>query len=414
MSATASSLHLAPADPAYRANPYPLLARLRAEDPVHWSPALKGWVVTRYADVQNVMRASQMSADRITPFYASLPTDTKARVESLVRYLGKWLVFRDPPDHTRIRALIARAFTPKALAEIRPAVESIVAHLLVGLQGRSEIDLVADFANPLPAYVIMDMLGIPRAMLADFKTWSDEIRLFIGTAKSTPDKYERTRRGVEAMAAAFRDLIADHRRARKTDILQTLIDAHEDGQGRLTDDELIANAILFLFAGHETTTALIAVGSAALMRNPEQRRRFLALDKPEAIATAIEEMLRFDGPTPAMVRIALDDHVLSGKRIAKGDRVYTMIASANRDPSVFDDPDTFDIARTPNPHMTFGFGTHFCLGAPLARMEAQIALPRLHAMYPEMEMLGGDLDWADGLVLRGPARLPVRLGRRRS
>lgn len=406
---TSAALHLDPGDPSYRANPYPLLARLRDEDPVHWSPALKGWVVTRYADVQHVMRASDMSADRITPFYASLPSDTKARVESLVRYLGKWLVFRDPPDHTRIRTLIARAFTPKALAEIRPNVESIVTHLLDRLEGRSEIDLVADFANPLPAYVIMDMLGIPRAMLADFKTWSDDIRLFIGTAKSTPDKYARTRRGVEAMAGAFRELIADHRRARKNDILQTLIDAHEDGQGRLTDDELIANAILFLFAGHETTTALIAVGSAALMRNPGERRRFLALDGPEPVATAVEEMLRFDGPTPAMVRIALKDHALIGKNIAKGDRVYTMIASANRDPSVFSEPDRFDITRSPNPHMTFGFGTHFCLGAPLARMEAQIALPRLHAAYPAMRMVAGDLDWADGLVLRGPTRLPVRL-----
>jgi len=406
--------HLDPGDPAYRANPYPVLAQLREADPVHWSPALKGWVVTRYEDVQTVMRAAAMSADRITPFYASLPSETRSRVESLVRYLGRWLVFRDPPDHTRLRGLIARAFTPKALADIRPNVEAIVAHLLERIEstGRDEIDLVAEFANLLPAYVIMDMLGVPRAMLPQFKAWSDDIRLFIGTAKATPDKYERTRRGVEAMADAFRALIAEHRLERRHDVLQTLIDAHEEGSGRLTDDELIATSILFLFAGHETTTALIAVGSAALVTHPAERNKLVALDRPEAIASAVEEMLRYDGPTPAMVRVALQDHTIGGKRIASGDRVYTMIAAANRDPAVFHQPDRFDISRSPNPHMTFGFGTHFCLGAPLARLEAQIALPRLHRAYPEMDLCGGDLDWADGLVLRGPAKLMVRLGRR--
>lgn len=409
-----ATLHLDPSDIAYRENPYPILARLREDDPVHWSPALKGWVVTRHADVQGVMRASAMSADRITPFYTSLPSDSKARVESLVRYLGRWLVFRDPPDHTRLRALVARAFTPKSLAEIRPNVESIVTHLVEDLEGRPEIDLVADFANLLPAYVIMDMLGVPRQMLPQFKAWSDDIRLFIGTAKSTPDKYERTRRGVEAMAAAFKELIEQHRKQRHDDVLQTLIDAREEGSGKLDDDELIATSILFLFAGHETTTALIAVGSAALMRNPEERRRFLSLTGPDAIATAVEEMLRYDGPTPAMVRIALQEHTLGGREIAKGDRVYTMIAAANRDPAVFQNPDRFDIGRSPNPHMTFGFGTHFCLGAPLARLEAQIALPRLHRAYPEMAMRQDGIEFTDGLVLRGPVRLPVQLGRKAS
>lgn len=397
-----------PSSPEIRADPYPAYERLRSAAPVHWSPAVRGWVALRYTDVQQILHTAGMSADRITPFYKSLSSDGQSKVEILVHYLGRWLVFRDPPDHTRLRGLIARAFTPKAMATIRPNVLAITTHLMQSVEGRANIDLVNDFANLLPAFVIMDMLGVPRALLPDMKSWSDDIKLFIGTSQNVPDKYERARRGVAGMADAFRTLIADHRKSPRDDVLTTLIAANEDGSGRLDDEELIATAILFLFAGHETTASLLAMGSMALMANPDAKRRFIA--DPTLTAQTVEECLRIDGPTPSMVRIATRDNVLGGQNIRAGDRVIAVIGSANRDPAVFASPDTFDITRSPNPHLTFGYGTHFCLGAPLARLEAQIALPILHRRYPTMARTTADISWADGLTLRGPLSLPVALG----
>ncbi len=297
-----------PAGAAYRANPYPTLAHLRAENPVHWSPHVKAWVLTRHTDVQNALRSDTMSVDKITPFYKALPSARQAELETLVRYLGRWMTFRDPPDHGRLRRLVARAFTPKSMAAIQPNVEAVTAHLLDQLHGRDSCDLAADFANLLPAYVILDMLGVPRAMLPDMKAWSDEIGLFIGTSQVTPDRNQRAQAGVIGMAAAFRRLIAEHRANPRPDMLMTLIEANDAGDGRLDDDELIATAILFLFAGHETSASLLAMSSLALMQDNDRRRAFQALEDPRAIATAVEEFLRYDGPTPAMMRIAMIDH----------------------------------------------------------------------------------------------------------
>lgn len=407
MPATAT---LDPRDPAFRVDPYPSLAALRASAPVHWSPALKGWVVLRYDSVMHVLNSPRHSADSFRPSYKALPSAFQAESESLLRYLGNWLVFTDPPDHTRLRRLTARVFTSRSLQAIRPNVERIVEHLIADLDGHDEVDLVARFANPLPAYVIMDMLGVPRALLPEMKAWSDEIKLFIGVASSVENKYARARHGVEAMADAFRGLIAAQRQAPKDNILSLLIAARDDeGGGRLTDDELIATSILFLFAGHETTTNLISMASLALMRDERLRAEFLSLGGDAGrVELAVEEFLRHDGPTPVMMRIATEDHALEGQEIAAGARVFPVIASANRDPDVFDEADTIRLGRTPNRHATFGYGTHFCLGAPLARMEAQIALPALHRRFPKMHVAAAP-DWADGLTLRGPTTLPVHL-----
>jgi cytochrome P450 len=398
-----------PAEPSLRVDPYPYLADLRAREPVHFSPALKGWVVLRHADVQRVMRESTMSADKIRPFYSALAPDQRSAVETLVQYLGNWLVFHDPPDHTRLRGLVARAFTHKALADIRPNVIAIIDHLMAGIEGRDRIDLVEDFANPLPAFVIMDMLGVPRSMLSDMRAWSEDIKLFIGNAKHTPDKYALARRGTEAMAACFRDLIEARRLEPQADILTTLVAANDTNDGRLSDTELVATCILFLFAGHETTASLIAMSSAAMMQDEAARQAFLALDQPQAVATAVEEFLRFDGPTPAMMRIALADTDIDGHPVKTGDRVWTMIGAANHDTAIFADPARLDLSRAPNPHVTFGFGVHFCLGAPLARLEAQLALPRLHRRYPRMALLAAPSQWNDGLTLRGPGRVEIAL-----
>ncbi len=403
-----------PQDAAFSVAPYPLLSHFRDHAPVHYSQALKGWAVFRHADVQRVMRDSQMSADKITPFYTALDPSQKTQVQTLVTYLGGWLVFKDPPDHTRLRGLIARAFTPKALTTVRSNVEAVVTMLLHNLDGKTDVDLVADFANPLPAYVIMDMLGVPRSILTEMRNWSEDIKLFIGTARQTPDKYARAKRGTDAMAACFRELIAARRIKPRDDILTTLVAANDLQDGRLSDDELIATSILFLFAGHETTASLIAMASIALLQDDVARKTFEALKSPQDVATAIEEFLRFDGPTPAMMRIALRAADIDGHAIKPGDRVWTFIGAANRDPDVFSEPNRLNLTRAPNPHVTFGFGPHFCLGAPLARLEAQIALPRLHARFPHMSLAAPPSAWPastwnDGLTLRGPNRVDVRL-----
>lgn len=409
MTAVASTPFLDPYEPSFVANPYPALELLRREAPVHWSPPLRAWVVTRYEDVHAVLLDRKLSADTVTPFYKAQSSDAQAKLSSLMRYLGNWLVFKDPPDHTRIRNLASRVFTSRALAPVRDNVLQITNQLLADVQTESEVDLVEAFSNPLPAYVIMDMLGVPRDLLPDMKHWSDEIKLFIGAARSVPDKYERARAGVEAMAAAFKEVIDQHRRSPRDDILSLLIAANDGDDGRLSDDELIATCILFLFAGHETTTNLITMASMHMMARPDQRARFLALRSDAEIEAATEEFLRFDGPTPSMVRVAMRDHELGGQVIRTGERIYAMIAAANRDPGAFADPDELDFARAPKRHYAFGYGTHFCLGAPLARLEASIALPALHRRFPEME-LAGEPDWADGMTLRGPLKLPVRLG----
>ena len=408
MSAPLNTNFLDPRTPSFVANPYPVFSYFREHNPVHWSPALRAWVVTRYDDVRAVMLDQQLLSDTVTPFYRAQSEETQSKIEILFRYLGNWLVFKDSPDHGRIRRLASRVFINDTLQKIRPSIEGIVAHLMDGLEGQQEVDLVKQFSGPLPAYVIMDMLGIPLDQLANVKHWSDEINLFISASKNTPDKYDRARDGVEAMAAMLIDLIEDQRRNPKDNVLGMLVRAHDEDDGRLSDDELVATSILFLFAGHETTTNLISMSTLHMLEDPGQRDQFAALDNAESIAIAIEEFLRFDGPTPSMARVAGSDYQFGDVTFEAGQRVYAMLGSANRDPSVLDKPDKLDIQRSPNRHVTFGYGAHFCLGAPLARMEASIALPALHKRYPNMK-LGAEPSWADGFTLRGPSSLRLVL-----
>jgi cytochrome P450 len=400
--------YLDPRQPGFAADPYPTLARLRQDAPVHWSPSLKAWVVLRYGDVHEVLLGRGLSADTVTPFYKAQPAETQAKMQSLMRYLGNWLVFKDPPDHTRMRNLVSRVFTTRALEKMRPGIALIIDELLAGLEDENEVDLVQAFSNPLPAYVIMDMLDVPRSMLPEMKAWSDEIKLFIGAAQSVPDKYERARAGVEAMADAFRTVIDARRRTPGDDVLSLLIAARDADDARLNDDELVASAILLLFAGHETTTNLISMATMHLAGQPDQRARFMAMRDVDEIEAAVEEFLRFDGPTPSMVRVAVADHEIDGHAIEAGQRIYAVIAAANRDPDVFEAPDALDVTRLQHRHYAFGYGTHFCLGAPLARLEALLALPALHRAFPRLE-INGEPEWADGLTLRGPVSLPVRL-----
>ncbi|MBM3568516.1 MAG: cytochrome P450 [Alphaproteobacteria bacterium] len=393
-----------PSDPAQLADPFPTFRELRQSAPVHYSPPLRGWVAVRYEEVRQATLDRRLSPDRLRPFFARLPEDQRARVKSLETYLASWAVFRDPPDHTRLRGLMNRAFTSRAIEAVRPNIRRIVDDLLDGVVERGEADFIADFAYPLPASVIMDMLGVPRADLAKVRAWSRDIALFIGSAVSTPDKYDRAEAGTGAMAEFFRGLLAKRKAAPREDLMSALI-AARDGEGKLSDDETVACCILMLFGGHETTTNLIGNGVLALLRDPAALARLGA--DPALDASAVEEFLRFDGPSGALTRVALEDIELGGQAIAKGQRLFAMLNAANRDPKVFADPERLDLGRADNRHLAFGHGAHFCLGAPLARAEALVAFRAVLDRLPGLAQGAGELRWMDSFVFRGVEALPI-------
>lgn len=394
-----------PRDPAIRRDPFPLYRRLRAEDPVHWSPVLRGWILTRFEDVRRAHAADELSSDRITPFYEKMPAQERSVLAELVHYLNLWLVFRKAPEHTRLRRLLNAGFTAQAVQSLQPRINEVVDGLLDQLEYGREVDLIARFATLVPAMVIMHMLGVPVGMLHQVKEWTNEMALFIGSAQGVADKYERAAVGAREMSAYFRDLIAARRAEPTDDILSRLIAARDDDDA-LSEDELIASCMLMLFGGHETTTNLIGNAAYTLCRHPDQRAKLL--ERPELIGPAIEEVLRYDGPSNSSARIVAVDHELGGKALKAGDRVFAMVNAANRDPEAFEDPETFDIERSPNRHVTFGYGIHFCLGSQLARLEGKIAVGELVRRFPDMR-LGpqGEPEWVNAVIMRGLRALPV-------
>lgn len=395
-----------PNDPGVLADPFPLYGRLRDEDPVHWSPALKAWVLTRYEDVKRVCLDPEMSSDRLRPFFAKLPPSEAAQIAEVIRYLTLWMVFRDPPEHTRLRHLAARVFNVRAVHAFRPNIEALTAWLLERIGDREAFDFIAEFAGPLPALVIMDMLGVPRAELGQVKRMSDEMALFIGSTRDSPEKYARAEAATRDMAGLFRELIRARRQAPQADLLTELIQAEEDGQ-RLSEDELVATCIILLFAGHETTTHHIANGLGALLQFPGELRRLR--EQPGLAPAAVEELLRFDGPIGALVRIVREQQELHGKKLEPGQRVFLLMNAANRDPRAYAKPDVVEIGRSGPPHLTFGFGAHLCLGFPLARLEGQIALPAVLSRWNSIEIEGRPPEWLDSMVLRGMKALPLKV-----
>ena len=398
-----------PADPAVRRNPFPLYARLQDDDPVHWSPALKAWVLTRYDDVRQMLLTDAMSPDRLRPFYAQLQCERRDTLAEVMRYMSLWMVFRDPPEHTRLRRLVGTVFNLKALEALDGPVTRVVDHLLDQLPTGVPVDWAQQVAAPLPAYVIMDMLALPYSAFPELKEASDELRAFIGGARADGDRYATARRGAERLASFFRDLIAQRRAAPGDDFVSRMIAARDD-EGRLPEDELVATCMLVLFAGHETTTHLLGNAVNALLDHPDQLQRLQ--DRPEdpaLITSAVEEFLRYDGPSNALARVVKVEHQIDGKTLRVGDRVFGFANAANRDPRAFTDPQGLDLGRTPNRHLTFGFGTHFCMGAPLARLEGQRCVGRLVQRFTHIRRAPGEPDWVDALAMRGVFTLPVIL-----
>jgi hypothetical protein len=390
-------------DPAVLADPYPLYHRLRAEDPVHWDPFLHAWVVTSYADVVTVFQ--RFSADRsYTP--EQLQALGMAALSPIARVMVQQMLFMDPPAHTRIRGLAAKAFTPRRVEQLRTHIQEIVDDLLDAVEAKGSLEVIADLAYPLPAIVTAELLGVPPTDRDQLKAWSEDFAEMLGNFQHNPDRFTRVLRSLEEMLAYFRDAVRREREHPGDGLIHALTTAEIDGD-RFTDDEVVANTIVTMVGGQETTTNLIGNGMLALLRHPDQLDRLRA--DLTLIPSAVEELLRYESPSQHTARLAPHDVELGGKLIRTRQAVIAVMGAANRDPARFPDPDRLDIGRADNRHLAFGWASHFCFGAPLARIEGQVAFEKLIARFPHLRPAPGPVTWRHNLGLRGLTTLPVLL-----
>ncbi|MGH7997134.1 MAG: cytochrome P450 [Opitutaceae bacterium] len=400
-----SSLSLAQLlDPDVLANPYPLYERLRREAPVHWDPLLSVWVVTRYADVARVLR--EFSAAR-TPSPEQLTALGLSSLNPVARVMVRQMLFLDPPAHTRIRALASAAFTPRRVEALRSHIRDIACGLLDGIAARGRAELISELAEPLPCIVTAEMLGVPVADHRRLKGWSRDFAEVLGNFQHNPDRASRLLGSTEEMTDYFRS--AMRRDGLRPDGLVNSLANARIGSDRLSEEEVIANCIVTLVGGQETTTNLIGNGLLALLRHPDELARLRA--DPALVPSAVEELLRYESPSQHTARLAPEDGMLGGRPIRRRQAVIAVMAAANRDPERFPDPDRLDLSRADNRHLAFGLGAHFCFGAPLARIEGQIVFEELVRHFPEWTLEPGPIAWRTNLGLRGLTALRVRFGR---
>jgi cytochrome P450 len=383
--------------PEMLANPYPIYHRMRSTSPVMWLPALDAWAVTSYDEVSQALRNPRLSSDRFTR--AKKRMEAK-RLSPPMDDRAKSMIHTDAPDHTRLRGLVNKAFTPNVVAAMEKHIQNIVDDLLDAIPQGSRLELIEHLAYPLPITVIAEMLGVPTKDREQLKRWSDEVALFLAgdVAALTPELWARIVQARRELAHYLSAVISARRAEPGPDLLSALIAAEEDG-GRLTDDELLNTAILLLVAGNETTTNLIGNGMLALLRHPAEHERVWA--DWSLISTAVEEMLRFDSPVQLTNRLAKADLEMGGMEIKEGQAVYLILAAANRDPAQFPEPDRFDVGRANNKHVAFGGGPHFCVGAPLARLEARIVVRTLRERYPNLRLSSDTPEYRENFNLRG-------------
>ena len=364
-------------------------------------------MILRYDDVHEALRDPRLSSDRVRTVYETRlsPAEQLERAATF-DVLQNWMVFNDPPAHTRLRRLVSSAFTPRAIEQLRPRVEVVVASLLDDIENRDEIDLVNDFAYQIPAVIIAEMMGVPAEDRHLFKEWSACIMALVFGGVDSPETRYRSQIGLIELIDYLHGLVAQYRRQPQENIISSLVVAGQ-ADDSLTDDEIVSTCTLLLFGGHETTTNLIGNGARVLLQHPDQLERF----RTDASITqsAIEELLRFDGPSRLEVRRVSADLTLGGRLLREGDQVFLMQASANRDQNAFLNPDELQLEREPNRHLGFGFGLHFCLGAAVARLEGSIGLSRLFERFPDMKLKNEPAQWHPLLVSRGMSRLAVHL-----
>ena len=391
-----TGVELTPLDEAFRVDPHPVLARLRAREPVHYDQVINRWVLTRSDDVESVLRDRSMSVD-----------PRKANEGTFMRIFERFgefsMLFQDPPEHTRLRALVSKAFTPRAVERLRPRIHEIIGDLLGAVAGLDRFDVIEAFAGPLPVIVIAEMLGVDPADRQDFKRWSDSEAMSLNPLLTEDEQAAADKAGDELREYLQRAL--DERRAHSRDDLISGMIVVEEGGDQLTDGEIVNMCELLLAAGNVTTTDLIGNGLWVLLRHPDQLQKLR--DDPALIASAVEEILRFESPVMQSGRIPMSDLEIGGCPIRRGESVMVSLAAANRDPGRYPEPDRFDVTRQDVRHQSFGGGAHFCLGAPLARLEAQLAIAAILQRFPRLRLADEPLEWRALPTFRGLSKLWV-------
>jgi cytochrome P450 len=390
-------------DPHVRADPYPLYHRLRTEAPINWDPFLKAWVLTRYADVLTALSDRHFSARR-TPTPDELAALGLQTLRPIAQVMVRQMLFLDPPEHSRIRGLGASAFTPRRVDNLRTHIQEIVDSLLDAVWEQGRMDVIADLAVPLPAIVTEELLGISTTDRDQLKAWSADFATMLGNFQHNPDRAPRVCRSLDEMVHYFGSAVHEHKEHPRTDLISAFLGVEHDGD-RLTDDEVIANTIMTMVGGQETTTSLIGNGLLTLLRHPDHVHELRG--DPSLIPSAIEEMLRFESPIQHTARMTAEDVELGGQLIHKRQAVIAVLGAANRDPERFRDPDLFDIHRQDNRHVAFGWASHFCFGAPLARLEAHVVFETLLLRMPDLRLHLDKPEWQENLCYRGLTHLPV-------
>ena len=390
-------------DPEVLADPYPLYRRLRIEAPVHWDPYLHAWIVTRYDDVITVL--THFSAER-TPSPEFFEALGAPEVSPIARVMVRQMLFRDGPAHARLRKLAGPAFMPARVRVLREHIQEIATRLIDDIQSRGDgqMDLLTEFAEPLPAIVTAEMLGVRVEDHVKLKDWSATFAEMLGNFQHNPDRLSGVLDAVENLSAYFQNAVDQQRISPREGLVNALLNSEVDGD-RLTEEEVIANCIVTMVGGLETTTNLIGNGMLSLLRNPEQLARLRA--EPEIMPAAVEELLRYESPSQQTARLARDDVTLGGKSIRKRQAVIAVMAAGNRDPERFAEPDRLDFNRPDNRHLAFGWAAHFCFGAPLARIEGQMAFATLLRRFPRLALTDEPLVWRENLGLRGLKSLPL-------
>ena len=388
-------------------DPYPTYARLHEEGPLHYLDVGNKWAVWSifsHAECASIAKDPRLSAKRAKQMLLPLPLSRQSEFGELARMLSLWLIFMDPPEHTRLRKLLNKGFSAAAVEDLRPQVEVIVDQMLKPLQYGAEVELMREFANPMPVRIILEMLGIPQELRDTFVDWSRAIAVFRGNPNRTVEEARAAQDALIELTEFFRTTVAERRRNKGNDLISLLIDIEEEGEV-LTEEELYAQCIALLFAGHETTRNLIGNGMYTLLRNPREIAELR--EKPEMIRSAVEELLRYESPVQFTARVLKEDIEVCGQQLRKGWTVLCMLGAANRDPKQFREPNELDLKRLNNQHLAFSAGLHFCIGAQLARLEGQIALRALVQRFPKMKLAGPRPEWASTFGFRGLKSLAV-------
>ncbi len=393
--------------PAFFADPYPVYHRLRSQAPVYWSDKLDCWLLTRYDDCLAALRDYRRlsNRDRMSVLLRPLGIEGSERFALVRRHFCQGVIFSDPPDHSRLRTLVNKAFTPAMVEKMRPLVQQVVGELIEGMKDKNETDLIQDFAFHLPNRVRAEILGLPLEDTDKLKAWAEGMVALLGGG-ADPERVERGQKSLIQVREYLGRLIAERRKSPGTDLISVLILAREQDD-KLSEDELLSTCSTLFSASQETTTSTIAASMLALFRQPDQLQLLRA--HPEFIESAVEEFLRYDGPLQRQLRAASEDFELRGEQIKQGQMVCPVLGAANRDPEQFPDPDRLDVTRKDNQHIAFGYGVHWCVGAPVARLEVQVAINALLRSFPNIRFNADSVERPHDYTVRSMKALPVRL-----